>query len=313
MRSADQIKVIGVGTGGGHMLNAMLQGGVEGITCAAVNTDVQALHHTLAPLKVPLGPKFTKGLGAGANPRIAKLAAFEDPATIAALVRDAETVIIVAGMGGGTGTGASPVLATAAKACGTFTLAVVTMPFRFEGHRRQTQAEVGLLELQRIVDTLIVIPLTGLLKLIPRNIPLNAAFGMGDSVARSVVQVLADVLTNRGLVTPADSDVTAALSAPGITHLGIGRAAGEHAAKTAAENALTSPLLEEMPLAHASRLLVHIAGDPDTTFFDIREIHSVIRSAAHSQAQIITCLIRNEKMPNETRVTLLATSLFATI
>jgi cell division protein FtsZ len=302
-----KIKVIGIGGGGGNAINSMIQAHVEGVEFIAANTDLQALSSNLAPIKVQLGNQLTKGLGAGANPDIGKRAALEDLERISEILDGADMVFVTAGMGGGTGTGAAPIMASIAKEKGCLTVAVVTKPFLFEGKRRLVQAEAGLRELRSTVDTLITIPNQRLLSFVGKQTSLRDAFRICDDVLRQAVQGISDLITTPGLINLDFADVQTIMLEMGMALLGTGVARGENRAVEAAQKAISSPLLEESSIEGARGVLINITGGPDLTLFEVNEASSIVKEVAHEDAQIIFGSVIDENMQGEIRVTVIAT------
>jgi cell division protein FtsZ len=302
-----KIKVIGIGGGGSNAINSMIQAHVEGVEFIVANTDMQALSSSLAPTKMQLGNMLTKGLGAGANPDIGKRAALEDIERISEIIDGADMVFVTAGMGGGTGTGAAPVITSIAKEKGCLTVAVVTKPFLFEGKRRLVQAEVGLRELRNSVDTLITIPNQRLLNVVGKQTSLRDAFRICDDVLRQAVQGISDLITVPGLINLDFADVQTIMSEMGMALLGTGVARGDNRAAEAAQKAISSPLLEESSIEGAQGVLINITGGPDLTLFEVNEASSIIKEVAHEDAQIIFGSVIDENMQGEIRVTVIAT------
>lgn len=302
-----KIKVIGLGGGGSNAINSMIQAHVEGVEFIVANTDMQALSSSLAPTKIQLGSQLTKGLGAGANPEIGKRAALEDLDRLAGLLDGADMVFVTAGMGGGTGTGAAPVITSIAKERGCLTVAVVTKPFLFEGKRRLVQAEAGLRELRSTCDTLITIPNQRLLSVVGKQTSLRDAFRICDDVLRQAVQGISDLITVPGLINLDFADVQTIMSEMGMALLGTGVARGENRAADAAQKAISSPLLEESSIEGARGVLINITGGPDLTLFEVNEASSIIKEVAHEDAQIIFGSVIDDNMESEIRVTVIAT------
>jgi cell division protein FtsZ len=302
-----KIKVIGLGGGGSNAINSMIQAHVEGVEFIVANTDMQALSSSLAPTKMQLGSQLTKGLGAGANPEIGKRAALEDLDRLAGLLDGADMVFVTAGMGGGTGTGAAPVITSIAKERGCLTVAVVTKPFLFEGKRRLVQAEAGLRELRSTCDTLITIPNQRLLNVVGKQTSLRDAFRICDDVLRQAVQGISDLITIPGLINLDFADVQTIMSEMGMALLGTGVARGENRAAEAAQKAISSPLLEESSIEGARGVLINITGGPDLTLFEVNEASSIIKEVAHEDAQIIFGSVIDDNMQAEIRVTVIAT------
>jgi cell division protein FtsZ len=302
-----KIKVIGIGGGGSNAINSMIQAHVEGVEFIVANTDMQALSSSLAPTKMQLGNMLTKGLGAGANPEIGKRAALEDIERISEILDGADMVFVTAGMGGGTGTGAAPVITSVAKEKGCLTVAVVTKPFLFEGKRRLVQAEAGLRELRSSVDTLITIPNQRLLSVVGKQTSLRDAFRICDDVLRQAVQGISDLITIPGLINLDFADVQTVMAEMGMALLGTGVARGDNRAAEAAQKAISSPLLEESSIEGARGVLINITGGSDLTLFEVNEASSIIKEVAHEDAQIIFGAVIDENMQGEIRVTVIAT------
>jgi cell division protein FtsZ len=302
-----KIKVIGVGGGGGNAINTMIQSGVEGVDFICANTDAQALRNSLAPLKVQLGGKLTKGLGAGANPEMGREAAQEDRARIAEILQGADMVFIAAGLGGGTGTGAAPIIAEVAKELGALTVGVVTKPFTREGSQRHKKAEYGIEKLKEVVDSLIVIPNDRLLGLSGKNTSILDAFKPSDDVLRQAVQGISDLITTSGLINVDFADVRAIMSERGMAMMGIGIAEGERRAAEAAQKAISSPLLEEIDISGAKGVLVNISGSSNMTMDEFDEASSIIHEKVHEDANIIIGLVINEELGDRIKITAIAT------
>ena len=302
-----KIKVIGIGGGGTNAINSMIQAHVDGVEFIVANTDLQALSSSLAPTKIQLGSQLTKGLGAGANPEIGKRAALEDLDRISGILDGADMVFVTAGMGGGTGTGAAPVITNIAKDKGCLTVAVVTKPFLFEGKRRLVQAESGLRELRSTCDTIITIPNQRLLNVVGKQTSLRDAFRICDDVLRQAVQGISDLITIPGLINLDFADVQTIMSEMGMALLGTGVARGENRAVEAAQKAISSPLLEESSIEGARGVLINITGGPDLTLFEVNEASSIIKEVAHEDAQIIFGSVIDDNMQGEIRVTVIAT------
>jgi len=302
-----RIKVIGVGGGGGNAVNRMIESGIEGIEFLVANTDLQALKRSRAPIKIQLGSRLTKGLGAGANPDIGRDAALEDTEKIIEALEGADMVFVTTGLGGGTGTGAAPIIASLATELQALTVAVVTKPFLFEGKRRQMQADTGLRELRECVDTVITIPNERLLHTVDRNVSLTDAFKMADDVLRQAVQGISDLIIVPGLINLDFADVKSIMSGMGLALMGAGRASGENRALEATQQAISSPLLEEATIQGAKGVLINITGGPDLTLFEVNEASSIIREAADDDANIIFGAVIDENMRNEMKLTVIAT------
>jgi cell division protein FtsZ len=302
-----KIKVIGVGGGGGNAVNRMIQAGIKGVEFLVANTDLQAMRHSLAPTKLQIGGKLTKGLGAGANPEVGKQAALEDTDRILEALSGADMIFITTGMGGGTGTGAAPIIASLAAELGSLTVAVVTKPFGFEGKRRRVQAEQGIRALRDTVDTLITIPNERLLNFVERGTSLNEAFKIADDILRQAVQGISDLITVPGEINLDFADVKTIMHGMGMALMGTGVSSGEHRAVEAAQRAISSPLLEEASIEGAKGVLINITGGPDMTLFEVHEAASVIQEAADEEANIIFGTVIDPKMKDEIKVTVIAT------
>src|SRR2546430_1841077 len=302
-----KIKVIGVGGGGGNAVNRMIQAGIKGVEFLVTNTDVQAMRAALAPNKIQIGAKLTKGLGAGANPEIGKQAALEDTDRILEALSGADMIFITTGMGGGTGTGAAPIIASLAAELGALTVAVVTKPFGFEGKRRRVQAEQGIRALRDTVDTLITIPNERLLNFVERGTSLGDAFKMADDILRQAVQGIADLITVPGEINLDFADVRTIMHGMGMALMGTGVSSGEHRAVEAAQRAISSPLLEEASIEGAKGVLINITGGPDMTLFEVHEAASIIQEAADEEANIIFGTVIDPRMKDEVKVTVIAT------
>jgi cell division protein FtsZ len=302
-----KIKVIGVGGGGGNAVNRMIAAELRGIEFVAANTDVQALAKCAAAQKLQLGAQVTRGLGAGADPEIGRKAALEDTDRILQLLDGADMVFLTAGMGGGTGTGAMPILASLASEIGALTVAVVTKPFGFEGRRRMQHAERGIEELRGAVDTLITIPNERLLNFVERGTPLAEAFRIADDVLRQAVQGISDLITVPGEVNVDFADVKAIMSGMGMALMGTGIAKGESRALEAAQRAISSPLLEETSIEGAKGVLINISGGRDLALHEVAEAAKIIQSAVDPDANIITGMVIDESLEDEMKVTVIAT------
>jgi cell division protein FtsZ len=300
------IKVIGVGGGGSKAINSMILAHMEGVEFISVNTDLQALSFSLAPTKIQIGNQLVKGRGAQANPDIGKRAALEDRERISEILNGADIVFVIAGMGGGTGTGAAPIIAGIAKEKGCLTVAVVTEPFLFEGKRRLVQAENGLRELRSTTDTLIVIPNQYLLSIVGKETSLRDAFRICDDVMRQAVQSISDLMTNLGIVILDFADVQYIMLKMGTARLGTGVARGENRAVEAAKKAIASPLLGDFSIEGTRSVLINIMGGPDMTLFEVNEASSIVKEAMHEEAQLFFGSVTNENMKDEIRVTILA-------
>jgi len=302
-----KIKVIGVGGGGSNAVNRMIQAGIKGVEFLVTNTDVQAMRTSLAPNKIQIGAKLTKGLGAGANPEVGKQAALEDTDRILEALSGADMIFITTGMGGGTGTGATPIIASLAAELGALTVAVVTKPFAFEGKRRRVQAEQGIRALRDTVDTLITIPNERLLNFVERATSLGEAFKIADDVLRQAVQGISDLITVPGEINLDFADVKTIMHGMGMALMGTGISTGEHRAVEAAQRAISSPLLEEASIEGAKGVLINITGGTDMTLFEVHEAASIIQEAADEEANIIFGTVIDAKMKDEVKVTVIAT------
>lgn len=301
-----QIKVIGVGGGGSNAVNRMIDSGLKGVDFIAVNTDSQALHHSKADHKIQIGAKLTRGLGAGANPEIGLKAAEESHDELMAALKGADMVFVTAGMGGGTGTGAAPVVAQIAKEVGALTVGVVTRPFPFEGRKRSLQAEGGVNNLKAKVDTLILIPNEKLLQVVDKHTSINDAFRIADDVLRQGVQGISDLIAVPGLINLDFADVKTIMQETGTALMGIGASSGENRATVAARAAISSPLLETS-IEGARGVLLNITGGTDLGLFEVNEAAEIIAQAADPEANIIFGAVIDESMTEEVRVTVIAT------
>jgi len=301
-----KIKVIGVGGGGGSAINRMVDAGVKGVEFIAVNTDVQALHYNKASKKLHIGKAVTRGLGAGMNPELGRQAGEESQNEIRDLLKDSDMVFITCGLGGGTGTGAAPVVAELAKDLGALTVAVVTKPFAFEGSQRKNIAERGLSELIDKVDTIITIPNDKLMQVIDKKTSLLDAFNVVDDVLRQGVQGISDVITIPGLINVDFADVKAVMSNAGSSLMGIGQASGENKAIEAAKMAINSPLLE-LSIEGARGILFTITGGVGLSMSEVSEAAKVITASADEEAKIIFGAVIDEKMKDEIKITVVAT------
>ncbi len=302
-----RIKVLGVGGGGGNAVNRMLDARLRGIEFMACNTDLQALAKCRAPVKLQLGKQITRGLGAGADPEIGRKSALEDTESLLEFLDGADMVFLTAGLGGGTGTGAAPIIASLAAEIGALTVAVVTKPFSFEGKRRMQLAEQGIVELRSAVDTVITIPNERLLSFVDRGTPLNEAFLIADDVLRQAVQGISDLITVPGEVNCDFADVRAIMSGMGMALMGTGLARGENRALEAAQRAIASPLLEDTSIQGAQGVLVNITGGPDLTLHEVAEAARAISECVDSDANIISGLVIDPELEDEMKVTVIAT------
>jgi cell division protein FtsZ len=301
------IKVIGVGGAGCNAVNTMIAAGLTRVEFVAANTDVQALGRSHAAFKVQLGPERTRGLGAGAKPEIGKEAALESKDQIRECLEGAEMVFVTAGMGGGTGTGAAPIVASIARELGALTVGVVTKPFQYEGHRRMSHAEEGLRELKKHVDTLLVIPNQRLLAIVDKTTPLLEAFKVADDVLRQAIQGIADVITTTGHVNVDFADVRTVMTYTGRAVMGMGLARGTNRAVEAAQMAISSPLLEDGTVEGARGVLLNITGGPSLSLHEVDEASSIIKDTADPQANIIVGQVINSEFGDELVVTVIAT------
>jgi len=302
-----RIKVVGVGGGGGNAVNTMIAAGLPGVDFIAANTDAQALRANLATVKLQLGEKLTRGLGAGGKPGVGRQAAEEDIERIRQYVEGADMVFVTAGMGGGTGTGAAPVVARIAKEVGALTVGVVTKPFTFEGRQRSKQAEEGLRELKASVDTLIAIPNQRLLSVAGRNSSILETFRKADDVLLQAVRGIADLITVHGLINLDFADVRAIMCEMGMAMMGAAVASGENRAVEAAQRAISSPLLEDVKIERARGVLINITGGPDLTLHEVNEAATLIQEEADQDANIIFGAVIDESMGDEVRITVIAT------
>lgn len=302
-----KIKVVGVGGGGGNAVNHMIQAGVAGVDFLVANTDLQALKGSLAPVKLQIGAKRTKGLGAGANPEEGKEAALEDTQKILEALEGADMVFVTAGLGGGTGTGAAPIIASLASELGALTVGVVTKPFPFEGRMRMKQAEMGLEELRNAVDTLITIPNERLTATTERGATLSQAFQLADNVLRHAVQGISDLINTCGYINVDFADVKTIMKNMGIALMGTAQATGESRAMEATTRAISSPLLEETSIEGAKGVLVNITGGEDLGLHEVDEAMNLIHSATDPDANIIFGMVIDERLQNEMKVTVIAT------
>ena len=302
-----KIKVIGLGGGGGNAVSRMMAAQFTGVEFIVGNTDIQALRASPAPTKIQLGAKLTAGLGAGSNPDVGRNAALEDPDEITRLLQGADMVFITAGLGGGTGTGAAPVVASLAKDLGILTVAVVTKPFGFEGKMRQKQAEAGLDALRPVVDTLITIPNQRLLAVVDRGTPLMEAFKVADSVLQQAVQGISDLILVPGLINLDFADVRTIMAGMGIAMMGTGIGHGEHRAVDAAQKAIASPLLDNTSIEGAKGVLINFTGGMDLSLHEVEEAARIVQQAAHDDANIIFGAVVDPALQDELRVTVIAT------
>ena len=307
MEQTAKIKVVGVGGGGSNAVNTMIDANIEGVEFIVANTDAQALSNNKAPMRVQLGARLTKGLGAGANPEIGKSAAEEDRSRLLELLQGADMVFIAAGLGGGTGTGAAPVIAEVAREVGALTVAVVTKPFGFEGKQRMSKAASGAEELKQVVDSLIMIPNDRLSGLAGKKMGILDAFKPADDVLRQAVQGISDLIAAKGMINLDFADVKTAMSERGMAMMGIGVASGESRAAEAAQQAIASPLLEEIDISGARGVLVNISGSSSMTMDEFDEASRIIHDKVHEDANIIIGLVIDEELEENIKITAIAT------
>lgn len=300
------IKVIGIGGGGNNAINRMIDSGLKGVEFISVNTDAQALYLSKADKKIQIGEKLTKGLGAGANPEIGRKAAEESKNEIEEALKGADMIFVTAGMGGGTGTGAAPVIAEISKSLGILTVGVVTKPFAFEGKKRMSNAEMGIANIKNSVDTLITIPNDRLLSIAEKKTSMIDAFRMADDVLRQGVQGISDLIAVPGLINLDFADVRTIMMGTGLAHMGIGKGTGENRAVEAAKQAISSPLLETS-IEGAKGVLMNITGGSNLGLLEVNEAAELISSAADPEANIIFGAVIDEKMQDEIRITVIAT------
>jgi cell division protein FtsZ len=306
-RRAANIKVVGVGGGGSNAVNRMVEVGLGGVEFIVANTDVQALDHNKAGVKVQIGHKLTKGLGAGADPNIGRQAALEDTDAIIHSLSGADMIFVTTGLGGGTGTGAAPVIASLASELGALTIAVVTKPFKFEGKKRLLQAEAGLEALRECVDTVITIPNERLLSIIDSKTSLTQAFTMADDVLRQAIQGISDLILVPGLINLDFADVKTIMSGMGVAMMGTGVAEGDGRAMLAARKAVSSPLLEDGSVTGARGVIINITGGPDMSLMEVNEASCVIQEAAHEDANIIFGAVVDPNLDGKIKITVIAT------
>ncbi len=304
---AAKIKVIGLGGGGSNAITRMMASEFSGVDFIVANTDNQALRASPAPIKLQLGAKLTAGLGAGSNPEIGRNAALEEPEAITRLLEGADMVFITAGLGGGTGTGSAPVVASLAKDLGILTVAVVTKPFTFEGRKRMAQAEAGLELLRGVVDTLIAIPNQRLLSVVDRGTSLVDAFRVADSVLQQAVQGISDLILIPGLINLDFADVRTIMAGMGMAMMGTGIGQGEHRAIDAAQKAIASPLLDNTSIDGAKGILLNVTGGPDLSLHEVEEAARLVQEAAHEDANIIFGAVMDPHMQDSVRMTVIAT------
>lgn len=302
-----RIKVVGVGGGGCNAVNSMIHCGLQGVDFIAANTDIQALNMNPAPNKIQLGTKLTRGLGAGAKPQIGRESALEAVDQIREMLAGADMVFVTAGMGGGTGTGAAPIIANIAKEMGALTVGVVTKPFQFEGAKRSHQAEEGVHEMKRACHTVIIIPNQRLLNVVEKGTPLRASFLVVDDILRQAVQGISDLITTPGLVNVDFADVRTIMSHTGRAVMGMGVSKGENRAIEAAQKAISSPLLEDSSIEGARGVLINITGGLDLSLGEIDEASSIIQKTVDPDANIIFGSVISEALTDEIKVTVIAT------
>jgi len=304
------IKVVGVGGGGGNALNNMVVSGLQGVDFIAANTDAQALQHAHAPIKIQLGGEITRGLGCGADPDKGRSSALEVRDRLRELFQGTDMVFVTAGLGGGTGTGAAPIVAEVAREAGALTVGVVTKPFLFEGRVRMRHAERGLDDLHRVVDTVITIPNQRLLALAGKNTAMRDAFKLADDVLYNAVRGISDLITIHGLINLDFADVRTIMNEMGVALMGTGVATGDERAEEAARMAISSPLLEDLSIDGAHGVLINITGSSDLSLFEVNSASTLIQEAAHEDANIIFGAVVDDTMPEgEMRVTVIATGL----
>jgi len=302
-----RIKVIGIGGGGSNAVNRMVQTGLDGVEFIVANTDLQALRSSGAPVKLQIGSKLTKGLGAGADPNVGRQAALEDTEKIIQALDGADMVFVTTGLGGGTGTGAAPVIASLASELGALTVAVVTKPFKFEGKTRQVQAERGLDALRDCVDTIITIPNERLLTIIDRTTPLVDAFATADDVLRQAIQGISDLILVPGLINLDFADVKTIMAGMGLAMMGTGVSEGQDRAMEAARRAISSPLLEGASVNGARGVIINVTGGPDLSLVEVSEASSIVQEAADEDANIIFGAVVDPALKGKVKITVIAT------
>jgi cell division protein FtsZ len=306
-RMGARIKVIGVGGGGSNAVSRMVQAGISGVEFMVANTDAQALKANPAPVKIQIGGRLTKGLGAGADPNIGRQAALEDTDTLIQALSGADMVFVTTGLGGGTGTGAAPVIASLATELGALTIAVVTRPFKFEGKKRFRQAELGLESLREAVDTVITIPNERLLSVIDRNTSMLDAFVTADDVLRQAIQGISDLILVPGMINLDFADVKTIMAGMGFAIMGTGLAEGDNRAMSAANAAISSPLLEDASVKGARGVIINVTGGPDLSLIEVSEASAIIQEAAHDEANIIFGAVVDPRMEGKVKITVIAT------
>jgi cell division protein FtsZ len=302
-----KIKVIGVGGGGSNAVNRMVQVGLDGVEFIVANTDLQALRVSPAPVKIQIGNKLTKGLGAGADPNVGRQAALEDTESIIQALDGADMIFVTTGLGGGTGTGAAPVIASLASELGALTIAVVTKPFKFEGKKRLLQAERGLEALRDCVDTIITIPNERLLTIIDRTTPMTEAFATADDVLRQAIQGISDLILVPGLINLDFADVKTIMSGMGLAMMGTGIAEGQDRAMEAARRAISSPLLEGASVNGSRGVIINVTGGPDLSLVEVCEASSIVQEAADEDANIIFGAVVDPSLKGKVKITVIAT------
>jgi len=302
-----RIKVVGVGGSGGNALNTMIQNGLDGVEFIAANTDAQALDRSLAPVKIQLGPELTRGLGAGGNPDVGRKAALEDVQRLSEVLAGADMVFVTAGMGGGTGTGAAPIISQVAQDQGALTVGVVTKPFLFEGRKRSKNAERGVQELIDCIDSIITIPNQRLMALGDDDITMLDAFARADDVLVQAVQGISDLIINAGMINVDFADVKTIMSSNGRALMGTGIAKGDRRALEAAEMAVNSPLLDEVSVQGATGILINFTAGPDIKLREINEAAGLVQQAAHEEAEIIFGVVTDSNLSDTVKVTVIAT------
>ena len=302
-----KIKVIGVGGAGNNAVNTMIRANLSGVEFISVNTDAQALANSLAPRRFQLGEQLTKGLGAGANPEVGREAALEDQERLAELVAGADMVFVTAGMGGGTGTGAAPVIAQVSREVGALTVAVVTRPFRFEARKRHKQAEEGIESLKKVVDTLITIPNERLVSLANDRTTMLDSFRMADEVLLQAVKGVSDLINYDGVVNVDFADVRTVMADKGVALMGVGYGTGEHRTVDAAHQAISSPLLDDVSITGATSVLINITGPSSLTMYEVNEASTLIQEEIHEDANVIWGWVVDDSLEEGARVTVVAT------
>src|SRR3954467_4277547 len=306
-RPGARIKVVGVGGGGSNAVNRMVQVGLDGVEFIVANTDLQALKSSPAPVKIQIGTKLTKGLGAGADPNVGRSAALEDTDNLLQALDGADMIFVTTGLGGGTGTGAAPVIASLASELGALTVAVVTKPFKFEGKKRQLQAERGLDALRECVDTIITIPNERLLTIIDRTTPMTEAFATADEVLRQAIQGISDLILVPGLINLDFADVKTIMAGMGLAMMGTGVAEGQGRAIEAAKRAISSPLLEGASVNGARGVIINVTGGPDLSLCEVSDASTIVQEAADEEANIIFGAVVDPALTGRVKITVIAT------